>query len=202
MFADASAQPAHALHRRGKSDLRLAGMVNAELGAGARVMGGPRRADHALGRHTANVEAIAAQEITLDQRDLRAQSSCAGGADQSRRTAADDHHVVLSCRCRIAPVRRMAVVDQPFVVGIVGKQHFIVGRGFVLRIEQRLTGRDTSFLLLFRLTQRFARDACHDHDHCDSRQQSDIFHNRLIKTGGSVGLAGQRVARRRADVDE
>ena len=110
-------------------------MVNAEFSAVARVMGGPRGADQAFGRHAADVEAIAAQEIALDQRDLRAQPGCAGGADQPRRTAADDNHIVFSRRRRIAPARRMAVVDQLLVMGVVGQQHFIVGRRFVVRIE-------------------------------------------------------------------
>ena len=104
--------------RRNRS--RLPAMANAELSAVARVMGGARGADEALRRHAADVEAIAAEEIALDQRDLRAEPGGAGGADQARRAAADDNHIVFSRRRRIVPARRVAVLDEAPVMSIVG----------------------------------------------------------------------------------
>ena len=59
---------------------------------------GARRADHGLGRHTADIEAVAAHQVTLDQGDFGPQAGRPGCADQSGRAGADDHQVVAGGR--------------------------------------------------------------------------------------------------------
>ncbi len=85
-----------------------------------------------LRRHAADVEAVAAEQMALDQRDLGAEPGRADRAHQAGGAGADHHQVIAVLRRRVAPVRRMDVLDQPPVV-------------LVERLDQRLA-RVSSFI--------------------------------------------------------
>ena len=72
-------------------------------------------ADERFRRHAADIQAVAAEQLALDERDLGAQRRRGVRRDQSRRAAADDHQVVARRGLRIAPVAR-ADVFQPRLV--------------------------------------------------------------------------------------
>jgi hypothetical protein len=117
VLRDLGAQFPHALHDGGE-------VAAAEVrGGGETVLAvmhlvpGPGRAQQGLGRHTAHVQAVAPQEVAFDQRDSRAEPRGAGGADQSRRAAADHQQLVgLRRWSGLHPIRWMDVGEQPQVV--------------------------------------------------------------------------------------
>ena len=78
----------------------------------------PRRTDDGLGRHAADVEAIAAHEMFLDERDLRTESHRTDGGNQSCCAAADDDKIVARRGRGIFPVRRMDVGDKFLIVRV------------------------------------------------------------------------------------
>ncbi len=78
------AQPAHALHDGGKVDARARRHVHAELARVPHLGGGARGADQGLRRHAADVEAVAAHQVALDQRDAGAEPGRAGRGHQAR----------------------------------------------------------------------------------------------------------------------
>jgi len=84
----------------------------------------------------------------------------------------------------------MAILDQLSVMGIVDQHHVAVHGRLMVRIKQRLTGSEFSFLLLFRLAQRFTRHPGNDYDHGNRGEETNILENDLIETGGSIGLPG------------
>ena len=67
--ADAGPQPAHPLHDGGEIDLDRRPTAHAELARAPRARRRAGGADQRLGRHAADVEAVAAQEMPLDERD-------------------------------------------------------------------------------------------------------------------------------------
>ncbi len=118
-----------------KSIFGFARERNAEWDTVHRVMGRPRRPEDAFRRHAADVQTIAAQEIALDERDLRAQTGSARRADQTRGAAADHHQIVFFRRRRIDPPRRTAILEQLLVVSIVDKHHLLERRRLVVVIQ-------------------------------------------------------------------
>src|SRR5262249_4566268 len=62
---DPGSQPTHAPHDRGKTDLHAGRDVNPELWSIPNLGGGPGGPEQRLGRHAADVEAIASQEFPL-----------------------------------------------------------------------------------------------------------------------------------------
>ena len=64
------------------------------------------------------VEAVAAQQMALDQRHPRAQPGGAGGADQSGGAGADHHQVISLGRSRVDPRGWVHAVDQLPVVAV------------------------------------------------------------------------------------
>ena len=105
-------QPTRPLHDGGEIDAHGTADLNAEVAGAANLVGGARGGQQRLGRHTADVEAVAAEEVFLDQGDARPQAGGPGGADQARRAGADDDEVVVRRRLGVDPVRRMHVADQ------------------------------------------------------------------------------------------
>ena len=101
MTADIGAKFTHARHHRAEIDFGFAWERNAEWDTVLCVIGRARRAEDAFRRHAADVETIAAQKITLDKRDFRAQTGSARRADQARGAAADHHQIVFFRRQRI-----------------------------------------------------------------------------------------------------
>jgi hypothetical protein len=73
-----------------------------------------------LGGNASDVQAVAAQPLTFDQGDPRAERRGSGGRDQTRRASADDHQVIDITRRRITPIGWPHMRLQPAVVIIVG----------------------------------------------------------------------------------
>jgi hypothetical protein len=74
VVADLRADAAHALHRGAEVGLRARREREPDLLLrAARLRDHARRADHALRRHAADVQAVAAEQVALDERDLRAE---------------------------------------------------------------------------------------------------------------------------------
>ena len=80
--------------------------------------GRSRGADDGFRRHAADVKAIAAHKMFLNERDLRAKASRAHGADQARCAAADDNEVVARGGRGILPVGRVDVGDEFLIVRV------------------------------------------------------------------------------------
>ena len=118
MRTDVGAQSAHSLHDLAEIRRRAGRDIHAELTRLAHRSHGPGRADDGLGRHAPYVQAIAAHEMFLDERDLCAESGRARGADQSCRAAADHDQVVAWRGQGVLPVRRMDVRNELLIVRV------------------------------------------------------------------------------------
>jgi hypothetical protein len=81
---------------------------------------GPGGTEKSLGGDAADVQAIPAHEVSLDQGDLCPQTGGAGGCDEACGPRADDHEIVPWGRFRVHPVVRVDVPDQDPVVLIPG----------------------------------------------------------------------------------
>ena len=91
---DGAPRRAHRLHDRLRRDPRLLRRES----EGVRVpqlMGELRACHQRLRRHAAGPEAVAAEFLALDERDLATETRAAGGGDQSGRSTADDHYIEL-----------------------------------------------------------------------------------------------------------
>ena len=119
VVADLRADPAHALHRGAEVGLGAVGERESDLLLRAPRLGHhPRGAEHALAGHAADVQAVAAEIVALDQRHLRAQPGRDRRRDQARGSAAD-HDEVVALRGRgIAPRGRVDVFHEPLVVRV------------------------------------------------------------------------------------
>ena len=118
--ADPRADAAHALHHGGEVGLDVSADAHAEGPGRADVADDPRGADHALRGHAADVEAVAAQEMPLDERHARAEAGRARRRHQARGAGADDDQVVARRRVGLAPVGRVDVRHQLGVISIMG----------------------------------------------------------------------------------
>ncbi len=78
-----------------------------------------RGANDRLRRHAADIQAGAAEQMPLDQRDLRARCRRAVRRDESGRAGADDHQVVTLRGPWIAPTGGTHVVHALTLGGIV-----------------------------------------------------------------------------------
>jgi hypothetical protein len=121
VVADVGAQAAHAGHDRAEVDLHAVGHVDAQLGGLAQLAHDPGRADDGLGGHAAPVQAVAAQQVALDQGRLAAHAGCGDGADQAGRAGADDHQVVAALGARVLVLRRVRVGHQRAVELVHGR---------------------------------------------------------------------------------
>jgi hypothetical protein len=121
IVADVGAQAAHPRHDRAEIHLDAFRHADPQLGRPAQLADHLRRANDALGGHAAPVQAVAAQQMALDQRGLAAQAGRPDGADQPRGPPADDDQVVAAVGPRIAPVGRVRVGHQPAVVLVHGR---------------------------------------------------------------------------------
>ncbi len=123
--AQIGSKPPHPLHRR--AEVARAGRRRPPEpgGRGPRVMPGASGGDHPFRWHAADVEAVAAHEVPLDQRHPGAQSGGSGGGDQARGARTDDDQMVAGSRWRgVAPVGRVNVGDQAGVVLVHGGDEF------------------------------------------------------------------------------
>ena len=92
MARDVAAAVPHALHHAGKVHDRGVER-NPQQARPVDLSNDARRANQRFRGNAAGVEAVAAQEMTLDERDFGAQTGGANGGDQSRGAAADDQQV-------------------------------------------------------------------------------------------------------------
>ena len=90
-----------ALHHAGEIRLRRSGVERPPVGM-SHLVGDARRLEQRLRRHAAVPEAVAAELVLLDERDLGAERRAAGGDDQSARAAADYRQVEFGLRHRVS----------------------------------------------------------------------------------------------------
>src|SRR5690606_14745662 len=74
------------------------------------------RPDERLRRDAADIETIAAKQVTFNQCDLRAETRGPSGRDQSSGPGSDDHQIVPPRRNRIGPFGGMDMAEQLPVV--------------------------------------------------------------------------------------
>src|SRR6185295_18340041 len=120
VLGDPRPQPPHPGH--GEPEVALPGGDGPAEALAALARGGPRAggADHALGRHAADVQAISTHQVALDESDLRAETRGARGRDEARRSGADDHEVIARLRRRVDPGGGMDGVEELAVVLVLG----------------------------------------------------------------------------------
>ncbi len=68
VLADISPQAAHPFHGGAEIEAEAGTVQHPEFSRGARIMERPRCPDYPLGWHTANIQAVAPQQMPLDQR--------------------------------------------------------------------------------------------------------------------------------------
>ena len=107
--ADAGSDATHALHHCGKVDADIGGNLRAVVLGIAHLFVKTRGPDDRFRRDAADVQAAAAEQPPLDERDLRAHRCRYARRDQSRRPASDDHQIVAARRLRVAPWRRVRI---------------------------------------------------------------------------------------------
>ena len=94
VMLDGVALRAHRIHHRLRRYAR--GLRFEPVGVGVlHLVNEPRRGHERLGRHAAGPEAVAAEFLALDQRNLAAEARTAGGGDQAAAATADDDDVEL-----------------------------------------------------------------------------------------------------------
>ena len=161
MRRDLGPEPPHARHHGGEVDVD-AGDAHAERRTVARHCRRPRRRDDRLRRDAADVQAVAAEEVTLDEGHACPEPRGARGRDEARRPAADDHEVVARGRGRVGPAGRVHVRDEHAVVLVVG-------------LDQRRRYRRRRFRVRFiprRVRERAAGDACDVERDGDGRDET------------------------------
>src|SRR5438552_8068506 len=120
--ADTGADAAPALHYRGKIDANIGGNWRAVVFGVTHLGVQPGRSYYRLRWYAADVQAAAAEQRSLDERDFGAHRCRRARRDQSRRTASDDHQAVAARRRRIAPSRRAQVFHPLLLVRILRKR--------------------------------------------------------------------------------
>src|SRR6516225_4176297 len=120
---DYGPQPAHTFHDASEIDPHAGRNVYPELCSVANLGGGPCGPDQCLGRYAADIEAITAQEFTLDQGDLGPQPGGPGGGDQPGGARTDHYQVVPGRRFRANPLRWVDIGHESAVMFVPG-QHF------------------------------------------------------------------------------
>ena len=86
--------------------------ANTQLCRSAELGDGARRTNDGLGGHAAPVEAVAAQQVALDQGRLAAHAGRGDGADQAGCARADHYQVIAPLGARVFVLRRVHVKDQ------------------------------------------------------------------------------------------
>ena len=132
--ADPGAQPAHARHGEAEVGGRVRGHGGAAEAPGALAGVGPgaRGADHPLGGDAADVQAVAAHQVALDQGDLGAEPGGPLGRDQTGGAGADHHQVVARGGLGVDPGVRMDVGEELAVELVQRLDGEVDGRGHFL----------------------------------------------------------------------
>ncbi len=119
--AQARLQPPHALHHRWKADADRARHLCAEIFRIAHFRIEPRGAYDRLRRHATDIQAVAADEIALDERHLRAQCGRFARRRQPARPRADDDEIVFAREAGVAPSGGMNIVLERATDAIAGR---------------------------------------------------------------------------------
>ena len=109
------------LHRQREINLDVSGRRSAEMRGVAHVGIDPRRPDQRLRRHAADIQAVAADQVTLDQRNPGPEGRRTPRRHQTRRPGTNDHEVVAARRFGIAPAARPDTEQKVGVVATDGK---------------------------------------------------------------------------------
>ena len=118
MRPDARSQSPHSFHNTPEVHLHAVRHDDAELTRVAYVRGGAGGADERFGWDAADIQAVAAQQLALDQRHFGAQSGRSGRRHESGSPRTDDDEIVALGRFGIRPVGRMHALDQNAIVFI------------------------------------------------------------------------------------
>ena len=118
---DTRANTAHALHHCGKVDTDVSRDARTILVGTAHLGVQARGADDRLRRHAADIQTGSAEQVTLDQGDLRALCRRGMCRDQPRRTGPDNDQIVALRRRWIAPIDGTDVVHAFALGGIARK---------------------------------------------------------------------------------
>jgi hypothetical protein len=165
VLADVRAYAAHPLHDGGEVHLGSGGDAHPEVFCEAQVSGHAGGADQGLRRHAPDVQAIAAHQVALDDRDTRAQTCGTGGRHQARGSRAEHDQVIARCGYRVLPGLGVHIRDQRAVVRIVS-QHLrspaCVGRR-CRRCARSIAHHDLSCRF------RSLADGCFSHDELPRR---------------------------------
>jgi len=118
--ADSRADLTHALH--GCREIRKLPLADPkpERFRGPGLVCEMRAANHRLRGHTADVQAIAAHQVTLDEGDLGAQTRGDEGRDQPACARSEHDEVVAAIRDGVGPISRVDVADESLVELVPG----------------------------------------------------------------------------------
>ena len=132
--ADPRAQSSHARHRLAEVVFHGAGNVDTEFFRELHLCPRSRCAEDALRRDTADIQAVAAQEMLFDQGNFRADTCGDCGGHEAGGSGADHHDVVPTRRLGIDPSGRVNVVEERSVVFVVRKKHHLLGHLSLLKM--------------------------------------------------------------------
>ena len=154
-------------------------------GARRRACGG----EQGLRWDAARVQAVAAEEVSLDERDPGAEAGGARGRHEAGGAAADDHQVVAAARRRIPPAARVHVMEQRAVVLVVRQDEGPVGG----RRRHAACGRGGGARSSRGLGERAPRDAGHEERHRHGGGEPDEVEDLLRRAaaGLSAGQLGE-----------
>ena len=102
-------------------------------------------ADDGFRGDTTDIEAIAAHEVALDQRDLRAETGCRCGGNESGGACTDDDEVVFAGGRGIDPIGGMDVGDELLVVRVFGEHGGGVVGHKMMWVSRRLSVSGKAF---------------------------------------------------------
>ena len=120
MRADFGAQPAHSFHDTTEIHRDFALDPDAELISAACFCGRASCANQCLRWNTANIKAVATEQVPFHQRDLCAQTRRACRRDEPRRASTNDDEIVTGRWFGIHPIRRVNVHHKHLIVLVPG----------------------------------------------------------------------------------
>ena len=104
VMAQGRAEAAHPIHYGAEIHLNTTGRRDAEFTRIANIRDRLGTANQGFTRQATYVEAVAAQESSLNQGDFRAETRRTCGRHEARRARPDDHEVLATRWCRVLPV--------------------------------------------------------------------------------------------------
>src|SRR5262249_30907133 len=120
VMTDPRTELPHPSHRRGEIVFHAVWDIEPEFLSFPDFGPCARGPDDTLGRDTADIEAVSAHEMPLDQRHFGAYPGSDHGRHQPGRAGPNHNDVVSATRLGILPVGRMNIVRQRLVVLVIG----------------------------------------------------------------------------------